>query len=586
MVKREALVHFNKDMAARLWASSHGGVYVPATEETPPNPFLSHVPDRDLKTPGGKALTLMNPAYMIRQMMQHYTDLYEVRGHITSLKYFREETAPDDWERAALASFESGAKEVCEFAALGGMPHFRFMRPLIAEEQCLGCHGAQGYKVGDIRGGVSVSVPLPSYLTAQREEIINHIISFSILWLLGLGGIGLAVRGLKIHLRERERAEDLLERSQKNYSTLVENSLTGIYTIQDGVIKFANNRAAKIYGYAKDELIGMNSLALVHPEDRDFVEEVREMRLKGEAVPSEYDAKGIRKDGSTIWVQRRNTLCEYDGRPAVLGNVMDVTALKRMQEVSEARSKELARSNQDLDQFAAIASHDLSEPLRKINAFGAIMKEKYDRVLDDEGKDYLERMRRAAERMQNMVNALLTYSRVTTKPQPFTRVNLAESVREALSNLEISIERTGGKIQADHLPTLEGDPSQMIQLFQNLIGNGLKFHREEEPPVIRVQAQQVSLFKDRFQLRSDPVWEIRVEDNGIGFNENQLERIFLPFERLHGRGAYEGAGMGLAICRKIVERHGGTITAVSTPGKGATFIIALPEKQTQPRTES
>jgi signal transduction histidine kinase len=195
-------------------------------------------------------------------------------------------------------------------------------------------------------------------------------------------------------------------------------------------------------------------------------------------------------------------------------------------------------------------------------------------------------MRKAAERMQNMVSALLTYSRVTTKPQPFTRVNLAESVREALSNLEISIERTGGKIQVDNLPTLEGDPSQMIQLFQNLIGNGLKFHREEEPPVVRVQAQQVFLVKDRLQLRSEPVWEIRVEDNGIGFNENQLERIFLPFERLHGRGAYEGSGMGLAICRKIVERHGGTITAVSSPGKGATFIIALPEKQTHPTTES
>ncbi len=585
LAKREALVHFNKDLAARLWASSHGGVYVPATEKTPPNPFLSHVPDRDLKTSGGKALTLMNPAYMIRQMMDHYADLYEVRGHITSLKYFREETAPDDWERAALASFESGAKEVCEFKTLAGMPYFRFMRPLIAEAQCLECHGAQGYKVGDIRGGISVSVPMASYLTAEREEIINHTVSFSILWLLGLGGIGLAVRGLKTHLRERDRVEDLLASSQKNYSTLVENSLTGIYTIQDGVIKFANRRAAEIYGYSKDGLIGMDSLAVVHPEDRELVEEVREKRLKGEAVPSEYDARGIRRDGSTVWVQRRNALCEYDGRPAILGNVLDVTLLKRMQDESEARSKELARSNRELDQFAAIASHDLLEPLRKIHAFGAILKKKYDRVLDDEGKDYLERMRKAAERMQLMVNALLTYSRVASKAQPFTRVNLAESVREALSNLEISLEQTNGKIQVDDLPTLDGDPSQMVQLFQNLIGNGLKFHRKEEPPVIGVRAHLVYTAKDPFQDQCDPVWEIRVEDNGIGFDENRLERIFLPFERLNGRSAYEGAGMGLAICRKIAERHGGTITAVSAPGKGATFIITLPEKQTQPRDD-
>jgi two-component system, chemotaxis family, sensor kinase Cph1 len=578
MVKREAFVHFNKDLAARLWASSHGGVYVPVTAETPPNRFLSHVPDRDVKTPGGTSLTLMNPAYMIRQMMDHYAGVFGVRAHITSLKHFREETAPDEWERTVLGSFEKGTKEVCEIVALEGMDHFRLMRPLIAEEQCLKCHGFQGYKSGDIRGGVSVSVPMASYLRAQKREIVTHTISFSILWLLGLAGIGLAVRGLRAHLHEREKAEDLLAESRENYSTLVESSLTGIYIIQEGVIKFTNNRAAEIYGYSRNELIGMDSLAVVHPDDRELVREVREMRLKGEAVPSEYDARGIRKDGETIWVQRRNVRCEYGGKPAILGNVLDVTALKRAQDKSEAHARELARSNRELDQFAAIASHDLTEPLRKIHAFGAIVKDKYDRVLDDEGKDYLERMRKAAERMQNMINALLSYSRVTTKAQPFTRVNLADSVREALSNLEILIQRTDGRIHVEDLPTLEGDPSQMIQLFQNLIGNGLKFHRKDEPPVIRVRAQTAHSSKDRFQGQYGPTWEIRVEDNAIGFDENQLERIFLPFERLHGRTAYEGAGMGLAICRKIVERHGGAITATSTPGKGSTFIITLSTK--------
>jgi hypothetical protein len=185
-----------------------------------------------------------------------------------------------------------------------------------------------------------------------------------------------------------------------------------------------------------------------------------------------------------------------------------------------------------------------------------------------------------------MINALLSYSRVTTKAQPFSRVNLIDSVQEALSNLEILIQRTGGRIQVEDLPTLEGDPSQMIQLFQNLIGNGLKFHRKEDPPVIRVRAQTAHSSKDRFQGRYGPRWKILVEDNGIGFDENQLERIFLPFERLHSPSAYEGAGMGLAICRKIVERHGGSITATSTPGKGSTFIISLYARRMQPETES
>jgi chemotaxis family two-component system sensor kinase Cph1 len=586
IVKKEALVHFNKDVASRLWASSHGGVYVPVTDKTPPNPFLSQVPERDVKTPSGKALTLMNPAYMIRQMMEHYADLYGVRGHITSLKYFRKETAPDEWERSALISFEKGATEVCGFVPVRGVEYFRLMRPLFAEEQCLKCHGAQGYKVGDIRGGVSVSVPVASYLKTQRREILTHTISLTILWLLGLAGIGLAVRGLKTNLRERESAEALLAESRENYCTLVESSLTGIYIIQDGIIRFANNRAAEIYGYSKDELIGMDSLAVVHPEDRGFVKGIRDRRMKGEEVPSEYQARGIRKDGATIWVQRRNVRCEYNGKPAILGNVLDVTALKRAQDESEARAKELARSNRELDQFAAVASHDLSEPLRKIRAFGAILKDQYHRVLDDEGKDYLEKMQKAAERMQNMINALLSYSRLTTKAQPFTRVDLADSVREALSNLEILIQKTGGRIQLEDLPVLDGEPSQMMQLFQNLIGNGLKFHRKEDPPVIQVRAQMEPPSEDPLHGQYGPNWKIHVEDNGIGFDEKQLDRIFLPFERLHGRGAYEGAGMGLAICRKIVERHGGTITATSTPGAGSTFIVTLPEGRMQFNSES
>jgi two-component system, chemotaxis family, sensor kinase Cph1 len=575
-IKKEALIHFDKDLASRLWASSHGGVYVPITEKTPPNPFLGRIPDRDIQTPSGKSLTLMNPAYMIRQMMEYYADHWGVHGHITSLKYFRQETAPDDWERATLISFESGVKEVCQFSEIKGSPYFRLMRPLIAEEHCLTCHDHQGYKAGDIRGGVSVSVPITSYLNTQRKEILSHTISFSILWILGLGGIGVAARGLKAHVREKEKAEDLLARSQANYSTLVENSLTGIYIIQDGIIRFANSRAAEIYGYSKDELIGMDSLSVVHPEDRELVVEIRQKRVTGEPAPIEYEARGIRKDGEAIWVQRRIAQCEYNGSPATLGNVLDITALKKAQDESEAHAKELERSNRDLNHFAAVASHDLSEPLRKIKTFGALLTEKYDRRLDDKGKDYLERMRKAAERMHNMIDALLKYSRVTTKAQPFTQVNLADSVRDALSNLEISIQETSGDIRMEDLPVIEAEPTQMTQLFQNLIGNSLKFHRKDEPPVIRIRAKMAHPSKNQPRTRQISMWEIRVEDNGIGFDEVHLAKIFRPFERLHGRDAYIGEGMGLAICRKIVERHGGTITAASAPGKGTTFIIILP----------
>jgi len=579
MAKREALVHLNKDLAARLWAASHGGVYVPVTGKTPPNPFLNHIPDRDIKTPGGKSLTLMNPAYMLRQMMDESADLYGVRGHITGLKSFRKETAPDDWERTALTSFESGASEASEFVAVEGVPFFRLMRPLMTEESCLNCHGHQGYKPGDVRGGVSVSLPIMPYLAAQRKEIVAHSASFAILWLLGIIFIGFSVRGLRIYLREREKAENLLTVSEENYSSVIENSLTGICIIQDGVIKFANTRAAEIYGYSKEEITGIDSLALVPPEDRDFIKDIREKRLQREDAPSEYEARGLRKDGETIWIQRRNTLVEFDGEPAILGNVLDVTDLRRATDDANAYADELKRSNRELEQFAAMASHDLSEPLRKVRMFGDILKEKYHFQLDHQGKDYVERMQKAATRMQNMIDALLSLSRVTTRVQPFTNVHLADSVKEALSNLEILIQKTSGRVRVDDLPRIEGDPSQMIHLFQNLIGNGLKFHRTGEPPVVHVRAEMIPSQNYFQEGDRSPSYGIYVEDNGIGFDEEHLSRIFLPFERLHGREEYEGTGMGLAICQKIVERHGGTITAKSVVGKGSTFIITLPARQ-------
>jgi signal transduction histidine kinase len=181
--------------------------------------------------------------------------------------------------------------------------------------------------------------------------------------------------------------------------------------------------------------------------------------------------------------------------------------------------------------------------------------------------------------MQALIQALLTYSRVTTRPEPFSLGSLATPVREAVSNLAARIEQMGAQVDVGHLPVIESSPFQMQQLFQNLLSNSLKYHSEEKP-VIKVTANQV---KDPASKRTSTggQWvRILVEDNGIGFDEKYLDRIFQPFQRLHGRSHYEGTGMGLAICRKIVERHGGTITAKSAPGKGTTFIITLPVRQT------
>lgn len=240
---------------------------------------------------------------------------------------------------------------------------------------------------------------------------------------------------------------------------------------------------------------------------------------------------------------------------------------------------ELTRSNGELQQFAYIASHDLQEPLRKIQAFSNRLQEKCGESLSSQGRDYIERMHNAAERMQALINDLLVLSQITTKAQPFVLVNLNEVAHEVVSDLEVRIHQTGGCVQVGELPIIEADPLQIHQLLQNLIGNGLKFHRVGEAPVVKVNSQIIEREQQLVVGAVGTVCQITIEDNGIGFEEKYLDRIFDVFQRLHGRSEYEGTGMGLAICRKIVERHGGSLTAQSTPGEGAKFIVMLPVRQ-------
>ncbi len=250
----------------------------------------------------------------------------------------------------------------------------------------------------------------------------------------------------------------------------------------------------------------------------------------------------------------------------------EVRERREAEERAQAFAVELQRSNRELEQFASVASHDLQEPLRKIQSFGDRLKAKCADGLGDQGRDYLERMCAAAARMSRLINDLLSFARVTTQARPFAPVDLNHEARQVVSDLEGRLQQTGGRIDLGPLPTLEADSVQMRQLLQNLVGNGLKFHKPGEPPVVRVEGRLLPA-----QDGGEPArCEIAVSDNGIGFDEVYRDRIFQLFQRLHGRNEYEGTGIGLAICRKIVERHGGTITARSAPGQGATFLVTLP----------
>ena len=254
---------------------------------------------------------------------------------------------------------------------------------------------------------------------------------------------------------------------------------------------------------------------------------------------------------------------------------------KQTEERLKDFTEKLQRSNRELESFAHVASHDLQEPLRKVMAFGDRLKSQYAEALDEKGRDYLERMHNASKRMQTLINSLLMLSRVTTKAQPFENVDLAEIAQEVVSDLEISIKETDGHIKVVDLPSIDADPLQMRQLLQNLIGNALKFSGKEKPAVVKVYGKKIhgSDGNTGGFYASEEFYSLTVEDNGIGFDEKYAERIFGVFQRLHGRKEYAGAGIGLSICRKIVERHKGKIETKSSPGEGASFIITLPVKQ-------
>ena len=332
-----------------------------------------------------------------------------------------------------------------------------------------------------------------------------------------------------------------------------------------GCIRVINHAVRELLGYRDSDLLGRVIDRLEETSgDQTISRTLRDLARRGPIRDQERMLRHA--DGHAVSVSV--SISPVGDRETQEGAVViarDIRARKRADEELQAALTRLEQSNRELEDFAYVASHDLQEPLRKIQAFGDLLRAKHAEALPEQGRDYIERMQSAARRMQVLINDLLSFSRVTTKAQPFVRVDLAAIAHEVVKDLEVRLHDTRGRIELGTLPVIEADPLQMRQLLQNLAGNALKFHRPDVPPVVEIRGDV-----------ENGHCRIVVADNGIGFDEKYAERIFTMFERLHARAKYEGTGIGLAICRKIAERHGGEIRAHGRPGEGATFVVTLP----------
>ena len=384
-----------------------------------------------------------------------------------------------------------------------------------------------------------------------------------------------------ITARKQAEAEASAQQIRLGMALEAAEMVTWEWDIPTRSIRYSDNIRTIVRGAAVEPYCSLDALMPeIHPEDREGLAQALDQTSK-QGTPFECEYRVHMLDGTYRWILGKGKRVVVEGgKPVrVLGLSMDITERKRgeeelrrsrdeLEQRVRERTAELEVRNKDLQNFAFIASHDLQEPLRKVKSFGDLLTARCGASLDETAKDYLGRMQNAALRMRTLLDSLLEYSRVTTKVKTMKETQIRKSVEEALSNLEILIKGKNAHIEVGDLPTVTADRVQMIQLFQNLIGNAVKFHRQGEAPYVKVYAR----LKDE-----NGAYEIRVEDNGIGFEEKYLDQIFLPFQRLHGRSSgYEGVGMGLAICKKIVERHGGEITATSESGKGSTFIVTLP----------
>ncbi len=572
----QARLHLQKDITFRAWVAAHGGVYVLVDEKTPPNPYLSHIQYRDIQRPDGMPLTLLNPAYLTRLVITEYEKLYGVVGKLTSLKPLNMSNKADEWEKKALQGFDLGEKEALSFIDIGDKPHLRFMLPLVTEEGCLQCHASQGYKVGDIRGGLSVSLPISTIIKGQQATFKKQIFTLATIWLCGIFFILLQGR------RFLQRQDEILlvsEELRKNKEQLKQNlserdAITGtvldvMYMFNaEGYLHWWNKSLEKITDRSTDELPSIHLLDFFIKEDREKIDRAfTEVLINGHTI---VEGRINTKKGLCHF-QLTGVLLSLNDQQYIVGVGRDLSKHQQTEKMLLQARNEAEAANRAISTFLSNMSHELRTPLNAILGYAQIFAR--DEDLSSRHKRGIKTIYDSGEHLLMLINDILDLSKVEAGKMKLVPVefNLLDFFNGVVNVIRIRAAEKQLNFKykiAENMPqSIIADELRLRQVLYNLLSNAIKFTETGFCSFI-VEVQEYG--------ENMVTLTIHVQDSGPGIHPEMKEKIFHPFHQSGDPLKFaEGSGLGLAISQRIITLMEGELKVRSEVGKGSSFSFSI-----------
>ena len=560
-----AQIAHDKDTTFRRWIAKQGGVYVPVSEHTKPNPFLK-VQNRDITTDKGEKLTLMNPAYVMRQALDLSYKEYNLKGRLISLRPFNPMNTPDSFEKQALIAFEKGETMVSSNETIDNIEYLRYVKPFKADATCLKCHGHQNYKIGDIMGGISVSVPSANLNKLIKNEIINIVLIHSITLIIGIVLILFLLKILSKQWKARIKAEEDLIKSEKKFRTYIENAPDGILvTDLNNYITDVNPAACKLLGYTRDELITTHKNRLVSQEYRDKIKASLDIIQQAEKHSAE--AGFIKKDGTTfIGLLDASRLNDT----TAIGFIKDITPIKLIEQTLRENEEELIALNKNKDRFLSILAHDLRQPFNSILGFSDFLLENFDELDKAEIIKQIKIINQVSHNTYHLLEDLLLWSKALTDKVIIDKqkIDLGKLVNDLIGKINIYMNKKDLSINYFETEKIEvfADVNMLKTVLRNLISNAIKFTSHNG---------QIGIYAESGQSGTI----ITVSDNGVGIDKNKISRLWDFTDEIIavGTDGEKGSGFGLSLCKELLERHGGQIWVESELGKGSDFKFTIPD---------